>query len=236
MKKITFKAQEKKYNTLEKLPIPASNKLPNWYKDMQILGDRVKTKELFVTTNQNNSTVKKCIPILDALTLGYIIETQYDVLLKHENNNWDISWKTKEEIFEPHAEHTAKIETPYGYYPRIAKYTYKRIPITPKGYSSLIISPMGYNKLPFKAVAGVVDTDSKNLSAFALPVWVSKNHKGVVKHGTPLAQVIPFKRDNWEMVSDYFENDDYYIQEQNSFGRYVLNHYANVIWKKKKFK
>lgn len=235
MKKITFKALEEKYNTLERLPIPASKKIPNWFKDINLRGDRVKTNELYVKANENNSTFKKCIPMLDALTLGYIIETQYDVLLKHVDNNWDLSWKTKEEIFEPHAEHTAKIETPYGYYPRVAKYTYRRIPVTPKGYSSLIISPLGYNKLPFKAVAGVVDTDT-NISSFALPVWVSKNHKGIVKHGTPLAQVIPFKRDNWQMVSDYFKNDEYYIQEQNSWGRFITNHYAKKIWQKKTFK
>ena len=48
------------------------------------------------------------IPILDALTLGYIIETQYDIVIKHVNNNWDLSWKTQENILEPHAEHTEK--------------------------------------------------------------------------------------------------------------------------------
>ena len=31
MKKIQFKALEKKYQTLEKMPQPASNKLPAWY-------------------------------------------------------------------------------------------------------------------------------------------------------------------------------------------------------------
>lgn len=173
--------------------------------------------------------------MLDALGLGYIIETQYDVLIKHESDNWDLSWKTQETVFEVHAESSQKIETPYGYYPRVAKYMYNRIPITPKGYSSLIISPIGYNQLPFKALAGVVDTDV-NISAFALPVWVSKNHKGIVEQGTPIAQIIPFKRDNWEVVSDYFEDGEYYIQEQNSFGRYAVNHYAKKIFQKKKFK
>jgi len=235
MKKIIFKALQKKYETLDKMPLPASKLLPTWYKDNQILGDMGKENQLNITANLTNGTFKKCVPILDALGLGYIIETQYDVLLKHADNNWDLSWKTQETVFEPHAEHTQNIETPYGYYPRVAKYMYNRIPITPKGYSSLIISPIGYNKLPFKAVAGVVDTDT-NISAFALPVWISKNHKGIVKHGTPLAQVIPFKRDNWEMVSDYFKDNDYYIQEQNSFGRFAINHYANKIWQKKKFR
>jgi len=235
MKKITFKAVQKKYETLDRMPIPASKKLPNWFKDINIYGDIKKVDEIEVAANLTNSTYKKCVPMLDALTLGYIIETQYDIVLKHKNDNWDLSWKTQETIMEPHAEHTSKIDTPYGYYPQVAKYTYRRIPITPKGYSSLIISPLGFNKLPFKAVAGVVDTDN-NISAFALPVWVSKNHKGIIKHGTPLAQVIPFKRDNWEMVSDFFEDGAYYLQEQSSFGRYAINHYANKIWTKKKFK
>jgi len=38
------------------------------------------------------------------------------------------------------------------------------------------------------------------------------------------------------MVSDFFEDGAYYLQEQSSFGRYAINHYANKIWTKKKFK
>lgn len=236
MKKIIFKALDQKYATLDKMPQPAINYLPKWYKDNNILGDREPQKELIVDNNLSNATFKKCVPMLDALGLGYIIETQYDIVLKHINDNWDLSWKTRENILSEHAEHTVNIETPYGYYPRIAKYTYRRMPITPKGYSCLIISPIGYNQLPFKAVAGVVDTDT-NISQFALPFWISKHHKGIIKHGTPLAQVIPFKRDNWKAINEYFTNEEeYYIQEQNSFGREAINHYSKRIWQKKKFK
>ena len=36
MKKITFKAVQKKYETLERMPIPASKKLPDWFKNINI--------------------------------------------------------------------------------------------------------------------------------------------------------------------------------------------------------
>jgi len=235
MKKIIFKATQKKYQTLDKLPVPAGSLLPDWYKDTQVLGDVKKVDELNISANLTNGTFKKCIPILDSLSLGYILTTQYDVLLKHIDNNWDLSWKTQETVFTVHGENSKNIETPYGYYPRVAKYMYNRIPITPKGYSTLFISPIGYSNLPFKALAGVVDTDT-NVSAFALPVWISKNHKGIVKAGTPLAQLIPFKRDNWKAISDSFKDDEYYIQEQSTFGRVAVNHYAKNIWQRKKYK
>lgn len=234
MPKITFKALQKKYQTLDRMPTPANKLIPSWFKNSHLLGDQNKAEELNVSANLTNGTYKKCVPMLDALGLGYIIETQYDVVLKHIDNNWDLSWKTQETVFEVHAENSRNIETPYGYYSRVAKYMYNRIPMTPKGYSTLIISPLGYNKLPFKSLAGVVDTD-KNISAFALPVWVSKNHKGIIKQGTPLAQIIPFKRDNWQSVDKFFKDEEYYIQEQNSFGRYAINHYAKEIFEKKKF-
>ena len=122
MKKIIFKATEKKYETLDQMPISANKKLPKWFKDINIYGDTKKVDEIEVTANLTNSTYKKCVPMLDALTLGYIIETQYDIVLKHKNDNWDLSWKTQESIMEPHAEHTSKIDTPYGYYPQVAKF------------------------------------------------------------------------------------------------------------------
>ena len=39
-------------------------------------------------------------------------------------------------------------------------------------------------------------TDKEVLN-FHLPMWLKKDFIGIIKKGTPIAQIIPFKRDNW---------------------------------------
>ena len=53
--------------------------------------------------------------------------------------------------------------------------------------------------VPFTIMPGIVDTDT-----FDHPVnfpfqMNEKGFEGVIKAGTPMVQVIPFKRDEWEM-------------------------------------
>ena len=67
---------------------------------------------------------------------------------------------------------------------------------TPEGYSSLLMPVLNAN-LPLQFSAGIVNTDSYH-NKINFPFFVREKWKGVVKKGTPLIQVIPFKRDEWE--------------------------------------
>jgi len=69
---------------------------------------------------------------------------------------------------------------------------------TPKGYSSLFIQPM-HRESPFTILPGVVDTDTYTAPVNFAFVLNDINFEGLIPAGTPIAQVIPIKRDEWKM-------------------------------------
>jgi hypothetical protein len=81
---------------------------------------------------------------------------------------------------------------------------------TPPGYSVLFIQPM-HRESVFTILPGVVDTDQYS-AAVNFPFVLNEPTKftGLIPAGTPMAQVIPFKRDSWEMQLGTQED----IQEQ----------------------
>jgi hypothetical protein len=68
---------------------------------------------------------------------------------------------------------------------------------TPPGYSCLVTHPFGYNNLPFHSFSGIVDSDRFHAD-INTPFTLKKNFSGVIPKGTPMMQIIPFKRENWE--------------------------------------
>ena len=81
-----------------------------------------------------------------------------------------------------------------------------------------------------------MDTDKSSLELI-FPVWVRDNFSGIVEKGTPIAQIIPFKRDNWDSTFDYYEDGQYYkVVEEKNFNSTIVGHYIKNVWSKKKFK
>jgi hypothetical protein len=68
----------------EYTPKPASKFIPQWYKDMEPSFPKEKKPSSLLT-------IKKCIPVLDAITAGYIIVSPCDVYVSLKNNepNYD---------------------------------------------------------------------------------------------------------------------------------------------------
>jgi predicted membrane-bound spermidine synthase len=69
---------------------------------------------------------------------------------------------------------------------------------TPAGYSVLFIQPMHRESI-FTILPGIVDTDQYNAPVNFPFVLNNIQFEGLIPAGTPIAQVIPFKRESWEM-------------------------------------
>ena len=70
---------------------------------------------------------------------------------------------------------------------------------TPPGYSVLFISPMHRESI-FTILPGIVDTDQYSAPVnFPFVLNEADRFEGLIPAGTPMAQVIPFKRDSWQM-------------------------------------
>jgi hypothetical protein len=237
-KTIKFKAiDEHGFNTQIK-PFPSSTIIPEWWKTMTPYmksNENINGKELLIKNGSSNVTFKKCTPMLDALTSGYIISLWSDVRVYIENDMPQLSWKTNFPVFTPHGGESDKIDPPSGYTNYVAKYQNTWIPITPPGYSVLAISPFGYKNLPFYAVPAIIDSD-KSILEMLNPMWIKKDFEGIVEKGTPLVQLIPFKRDDWKAEYEFYKNNEHNTLKEKTFNSNIVNHYIRNHWSKKSFK
>jgi hypothetical protein len=109
---------------------------------------------------------------------------------------------------------------------------------TPPGYSCLFVNPLNHIPTQMNFFSGVVDTDNYNDRVNFPFLWTGKSGETVIKKGTPLIQVIPFKRDSWS--SDVVKLDDEksskFTAQANKIKSLLVDGYRKYFWTKKKFK
>lgn len=201
-------------------PVPASRIIPEWYRKMPGTRDRVET-------------VKKCIPFLDALTSGYFITLSTDVFYNDEAKKF-----IHNSPFEIESDHmliqTQDVEINDSYEAQPHKWLNQWKIETPKGYSCLFIHPLDRTDLPFYSFSGVVDTD-KHPVVINFPFVIKKGFSGVIPKGTPIIQIIPFKRDSWE--SKVIDDKEYAPPaDEFKIMNPPFNTYKRNWWTKKSFK
>lgn len=216
-------------------PIPAKNFLPSWYKETNAYVN--KPNDFFVSDTgsiSNRATIKKCIPVFDALTVGYLLVTASDIYIKNENGFPFYYWAEYTKVrFHPaeqvklhpfvkqEEQWVAKIQHDWGIK-------------TPPGYSALIIPPMHRENI-ITIMPGLVDTDKYNLPVEFPFILTKPTFEGMLPANTPIAQVIPIKRESWnhniKEVSEVKKNNSLY-KLKNTF----VNSYKKNFWSKKEYK
>ena len=174
-------------------PKPAKKEIPNWYKEIesQIYGEKKPDHE-----GVTNQTVKRCMPLFDAMSAGYIIYSWVDVYVANKDEQLWYTWPMLEPIqFHPIAQAPNYPKTNGQNYP---KWMNPWSISTPPGYSCLFTPPM-HRDAVFKILEGVVDTDTYT-NPINFPFTMNNiDFEGLIPAGTPIAQVIPFKRDEWKL-------------------------------------
>jgi hypothetical protein len=192
----------------EYYPVPGVKAVPEWYKKMETSFTDNKTDEKKVRETQ---TIKRCMPVLDVITAGYVIKTHTDLYVKNEEGVIGFEWAndTQDTItFHPAYQlvNYKQLDLPHGA-PKIRNPWGIK---TPKGYSCLFISPPHRPASGVRILEGIVDTD-RYTNSVQFPFLVDEGFTGVIPAGTPIAQVIPFKRNSFRMeIGDNkqrFEND-----------------------------
>lgn len=216
-------------------PLPASLCIPEWYKntDSYLNGQKIPTE--FHTTS---GTIKKCLPVFDSITSGYIIFSSVDLFItQKEAENGSkypyYQWPSQD-LIQFHSIAQAPIHPKYNglEYPKwINNWSIK----TPNGYSCLFVTPF-HRDLPFTILPGIVDTDKYNSPVNFPFVLNDISFEGLIPAGTPIAQVIPFKRDSWQIKYGDFKN----VEEANKILRLLktkfFDGYKKMFWTKKEFK
>ena len=240
-KKITFAALTDKTLKLEPSPTPASNHAPKWFKKT-LKYESVKggTQSIvdFAKSNEYQQTFKMCQPFTDALTSGYTITLPATIIVIQESNSDGtfspkIRWNTDWDIADvQHPMVASNLPKPEGYSPDVFRWVNNWKIETPAGYSCLFMHPVYRYDLPFHTLTGLVDTD-KNPNPLLFPFFLKKDFEGEIPMGTPIVQVLPFKRDSWESETSISVLDGYgAMRVKQTFHRA----YKQLYWSKKIFK
>ena len=244
-KDIVFKTEQNYLDAKLELPIPAKLNIPDWFKKLNHTRDK--------------KTVKGCIPFLDSLTAGYLIKLPCDLEIKHNVINAETgkrdghqcsslvtNGKYVEDLglsvnYRPESQQAFQIEGS----PLLKKN--KDLPVhkimnpwvikTPPGYSCLFTAPFNNKDDRFEIITGIVDTDTYNLPVhFPFIVNGDKYNElnTIIKKGTIVAQVIPFKRESWKMSIKTLKRNEHKINSVKLFTQFI-NMYKDNFWNKKKW-
>jgi hypothetical protein len=182
-------------------PQPASASVPDWYKSLESYISGVKKP---TGQGQTSATIKRCMPVFDAITGGYILYTYADVYISQKaddngtNHPW-YEWPSFEPIqFHP-IEQAPTHPQNSGHLMSYPKWINPWAITTPSGYSVLFVQPF-HRESVFTILPGIVDTDTYTAPVNFPFVLNDVTYEGLIPAGTPMAQVIPFKRDSWKMV------------------------------------
>lgn len=213
-------------------PKPASKFIPEWYKNTRPYIENHTEKNLGMRT------IKRCIPVLDSLTSGYIITCPADVMVtlkdgpdgqKYQFFQWSACNLIDFHPIEQAPQHP--MAKPYQYPKFNNPWSIK----TPKGYSTLFVQPFHRDSI-FTILPGIVDTDMYTAPVNFPFVLNDPNFEGLISQGTPIAQVIPIKRDKWSMAignsKDYEAQDKVSSKLQTRF----FDRYKTMFWGKKEYK
>lgn len=176
-------------------PKPASSCIPDWYKNLEsyIGGEK--------QPNGNGSTtgtIKRCMPVFDAITAGYILFSPVDVWISQRNGEPWYEWPALNPIeFHP-VEQAPNHPNRNGHKGSYPKWMNPWAIKTEPGYSVMFVQPLHRDAI-FTILPGVVDTDTYDAPVNFPFVLNDVTYKGIIPAGTPIAQVIPFKRESWKM-------------------------------------
>lgn len=237
--KIKFQPSNHEADLFFERPQPAALYIPEWYKKMPVHLDNEKVTGFSKnTTSVSNLTLKGCSPFLDALTSGYMFILPFDLEFRnHPGKGINIRWATGIDFIGSHAPDQAPgLPSPVDGSVDLLKWSPGWRVITPKGYSCLFTHPLNRHDLPFRTFSGVVDTDSYELGVdfpFQLLNTI-KDDIFILEAGTPICQIIPFKREPWEASRIEFDSND---NKKNVFKlkSKIVRSYKNQFWHKKSY-
>ena len=209
--------------------IPALKAVPQWYKRIP---KKVTGKSMDHEHEEDLVTVKSCVPFLDAFTTGYFMTLGQELLVERTEIGPVIRYKTEPNPtgFRPSAL-TDPMPTPTGYgNEHFVWHTTATVKLPP-GYSALYTHPINRFELPFFTVSAVVDADT-GIPGGNIPFYLKENFEGIIPKGTPIIQIIPFKRDEW--ISKKVTGAIQEARAQQARGPH--DWYRKFGWKRKSFK
>jgi hypothetical protein len=171
-------------------PVPAIKMAPDYFRNVKPQIDN----------HPKNGTIKRCVPFLDALSSGFIIPLWCDVYILARDGKISIDFPRNFPQAETLGTHS-EMQIPkhplsnklYGNMPM--KWFNPWVVATEPGVSCIFTSPMNHMETRFKLLDGVVDADTYQSNVNLPFIWTGGDGEFFIAKGTPLVQVIPFRRE-----------------------------------------
>jgi hypothetical protein len=220
-------------------PKPIIRTIPDWFRKADRFAKRPDGEFWIGPDKGKVPTWKACPAIFDIMGTGYSLNLPCDIEfymtesgLKHKvlSNKYQDFIQVRDEM--PQFEH------PRGYYKNHFALTPDWQIKTPPGYSVLYTQPFNRFELPFLLTTGIVDNDKVHMPG-SFPFFIVEEFEGVIPAGTPYAQLIPFKRENW--TSEIIEQDDgselmrQAMDNANIYRKPDGGIYKNEVWEQRKY-
>jgi len=237
MKTIEFFPLSREIELTVPHPKPASTYVPEWYKRVpKFENDKFEVHVLPNGSTMANATMKSCIPFLDGLTSGYIQETWCDILIERVDEDSIIyKYSGSPEIIQIRPKLSSEKMINDSFYKIEFIWQQPWIPKLPLGWSMLYTHPANRCDLPFTSLTGVIDNDtfySERKGNY--PFFLKKGFEGIIPAGTPMFQMIPFKREDWNTKVNEYHAD--YQWHAGRVTKYFYDGYKKIFWKKKNYK
>jgi hypothetical protein len=205
------------------LPKPSKRYVPSWYAHAEAFLDK-------------EPAIKNCIPFLDSFLTGYTAELWEDIEVVQKVHGPELRYDKN--IFPPidvrQNKFSYPMPCPEGYSDTNFVWNNPYLIKTPLDYSVLITQPLNQYSLPTFTLSAVIDTDKDLLSEGRIPFFVKQGFEGIIKKGTPIFQIIPFKREVWdsERNSDLQKDNESRVNKVAEFGS---GWYKKHLWTKKEY-
>ena len=182
-------------------PVLAKKLLPDWWKKMKVNQ---------IVRGKVTQTIRACPAMHDWTKSGWYITTNRDIqvlvgsdresvgvnkfITKDENGTYN-SPSHPADQFDNAFEYLAEGEHVKDAFKMRNGWNIK----TPEGYSCFYLDPFLHQNKFFSTWHGVIDTDkfNTNYDNSQIIFYPKVDHSFVIKKGTPIVQIIPFKREEW---------------------------------------
>lgn len=191
-------------------------------------------------------TVKNCPAVEDAAYSGYMIYLPSDVFIDTTKEYPIVEFKNfglNEEEFKNsfvYEDVELTLMKGYGALEDFVPFPFRWQSFwgvkTDDGYSSMFVHPFHRTDLPYTVATAIVDTD-RFTTRLPYSFFIKKGFCGEVKKGTPMMQVIPFKREEWHSkIIDAPSQQQIEEEYGPVIRRETTNVYKKFYWKRKKYR
>ena len=240
MKKIIFHS-DKPYNNKDLQPEPARKNFPSWWKEASLFWKDENGETYISSTDENNNKerglgFKACPALLDIFSMGYVLKTPVDLMfIQHNDNPYVLVQDDAYKDFCSEREAMGEFSYPSGYHKKHFHWWPNWGVEVPSGYSLLVTNPFNRFDLPFLTVSGIIDSDSHTTPGL-MPFFLKEGFSGLVPKGTPFAQIVPIKREDWSSEFVYHTEEEMLNRFNGSADKYRKRFggvYKKETWSKK---